>query len=90
MDANSGVPTHMVSGVSTSLDGIRWGDGWTAVQQINPGETATASECADGGACCAQSCSETQQGLNGACYECPMPPNCAEIVASPARDTCMC
>lgn len=28
-DVNTGQPTHFVSGVSTSTDGVRWGDGWT-------------------------------------------------------------
>ena len=80
----------MISGVSTSLDGVRWGDGWSAVQSMNLGEAATAASCSGGEAGCAESCGETQHGSDGGCRECSMPLNCADVVASPARDSCAC
>ena len=42
-----GRPTHVVAGVSTTLDGIRWGDGWTVIQPVNRGLPASGGACAN-------------------------------------------
>ena len=47
-DDTTGVPTHLITGVSTTADGLRWGDGWTSVQPLLGVGTAPA----DCGPCC--------------------------------------
>ena len=90
-DVATGAPSHLITGVSTSQDGIRWGDGWTAIQPINTGPSAVAQACAGGGACCAGRCAEDEIGRGGGvCDPCPVDTACAAMVSNGARTSCEC
>lgn len=75
-DMNWERPTHLVTGVSTTLDGLTWGDGWTAVQPIR----GTMYEGT--GRCKYQECPPGQVGQDGDCIDCRV------VVDSVLRERC--
>jgi len=80
-----GMPTHLVTGVSSSHHGLEWGDGWTVFQPVNNG-IAQTSDCQ--GPCPVGTISDE----NGGCYQCSAHdiPDCLVVTSSPSRNQCTC
>ena len=100
-----GIPLYLMTGVATSEDGLKWGDGWTAFQPINTGMPPDmyTSNCTvnDGnGQCCTVRCPVGQIGdpMSGTCLDTcgssPMVTNgdCSidNVASNGYRDTCTC
>lgn len=76
-DSTWGKPTHLITGVSTTTDGIEWDDGWTAVQPLRG-----ASEIDAKGRCHAAECQQGHIGSGGKCV------NCKLVAAHPLSSGC--
>jgi len=83
-------PTHLVTGVSTSTDGVEWGDGWTAVQSLRGVSAVDTGE-----ACSASGCPQGQVGHSGKCVSCskvaeePLPSRCAAFATQAGKCICV-
>ncbi len=73
-DPVTGAPTHLLTGVSTTADGLTWGDGWTSVQPLL-GASIAPVDC---GPCCDGPCLGGYIGSADSCSPCPEITNCRE------------
>ena len=101
----TGLPLYLMSGVATSEDGLKWGNGWTALQPINTGysEDKYSTRCnvnGGNGECCEKKCpvGKIGDGASGTCLDvCSSSiivqnKDCLveHVTSNDCRDTCTC